>query len=116
MDDPSPSRVRTALVLNPIGSEASWRGRARRPENVERHFMKMRHWVFTAATPIGLFTSIHTATAQMWTLIDAPITNWTAIACSADGSKLVATATGSIPRNEGPQCVRLQAHDAGRSL
>ena len=34
------------------------------------------------------------ALAQTWTLTSAPITNWTAIASSADGTKLVAVASG----------------------
>lgn len=33
---------------------------------------------------------------QSWTLTSAPVTNWTSIACSADGSKVVAASSGLI--------------------
>src|SRR5262245_29507869 len=42
------------------------------------------------------------AFAQTWTLTTAPATNWTAIACSADGSKVVAAVGGrkySLPQS-----------------
>ena len=43
------------------------------------------------------------ALAQTWTLTSAPITNWTAIASSADGTKLVAVASGGswVPMDSG---------------
>jgi photosystem II stability/assembly factor-like uncharacterized protein len=36
------------------------------------------------------------AFAQTWTQRSAPITNWTAIACSADGGRLIAAANGGV--------------------
>src|SRR6516162_9704204 len=38
----------------------------------------------------GFITFASTAMAQYWTLTSAPGTNWGPIACSADGSKIVA--------------------------
>jgi len=49
---------------------------------------------FLAATSAAAF-------AQVWMQTSAPITNWVAVACSADGSKLVATANGGFG-NAGP--------------
>src|SRR3989442_1029319 len=40
----------------------------------------------------GLLTAVNPAFAQSWMQTSAPITNWTSIASSADGSKLVAVA------------------------
>src|ERR1700722_2529838 len=45
---------------------------------------------------IGLFVGLHNASAQTWTQTIAPTNLWSTIACSADGSKLVAGA-GSSP-------------------
>jgi len=39
------------------------------------------------------------ALAQTWTQTSAPITNWTAVACSADGSKLIVAANGGYGAN-----------------
>ena len=47
-----------------------------------------------AAVGSSLFSSLIPASAQTWTQTSAPITNWTAIASSADGVKLVAVASG----------------------
>ena len=38
-----------------------------------------------------LFTAVYPLSAQTWVLTSAPAKEWTSIACSADGSKLVAT-------------------------
>lgn len=43
-----------------------------------------------------LLTVSPIATAQNWTLTGAPKTNWSAIAVSADGSKIVAAASGGL--------------------
>ena len=49
-------------------------------------------------TLLALWLSLATATtfAQTWTLTSAPITNWSCVASSADGSKLVAAFSGHI--------------------
>ncbi len=50
-----------------------------------------------AAAVAGLLlTGCPSAFGQNWTLTSAPITNWTSIAMSADGDKLVATSSGLI--------------------
>jgi hypothetical protein len=38
----------------------------------------------------------NSAFAQTWTQTSAPTTNWTAVACSADGTKLVAVGNGGV--------------------
>ena len=50
----------------------------------------------------GLTLLAGSAFAQTWTQTSAPITNWTSIACSADGTKVVATAIGGFPGDIGP--------------
>jgi photosystem II stability/assembly factor-like uncharacterized protein len=42
----------------------------------------------------SLFTSVHHLSAQTWTPTSAPTNDWTSVACSADGSKLVAAVNG----------------------
>src|SRR3974390_662307 len=42
----------------------------------------------------GLVLSIPVTFAQTWSPTGAPTTNWSAIACSADGSHLIAAAGG----------------------
>jgi photosystem II stability/assembly factor-like uncharacterized protein len=37
----------------------------------------------------GLFAAIRPASGQIWTQTSAPITNWQAVACSVDGSKII---------------------------
>lgn len=44
----------------------------------------------------GLFAATQIALAQTWTQTSAPITNWTTVACSANGTKLVAAANGGV--------------------
>src|SRR5208283_2364388 len=41
-----------------------------------------------------LFTAVNPLFAQTWTLTSAPANNWSSVASSADGSKLVATVNG----------------------
>src|ERR1035437_5585126 len=53
--------------------------------------MKMKHCRFAVAALSGLFFAVNSGSAQTWTVTSAPLTNWTAIASSADGTKLVAT-------------------------
>jgi hypothetical protein len=45
------------------------------------------------------FLFVSSACAQTWTQTSAPITNWTSVASSADGMKLVAAAGGSSGKN-----------------
>lgn len=47
-------------------------------------------------TCCGLITMVRAVSAQTWTQTSAPITNWQAIACSADGSKIVAGFRGGM--------------------
>lgn len=44
----------------------------------------------------SLLLSLQLASAQTWTQTSAPVTNWTAVAGSADGSRLVAFAGGGV--------------------
>src|SRR5437867_984660 len=53
--------------------------------------------VLAVATSASLFTAPNPALAQSWTQTSAPIGNWHAIASSADGTKLVAVASGPGP-------------------
>ncbi|HKW27919.1 MAG TPA: hypothetical protein VJT54_01175 [Verrucomicrobiae bacterium] len=53
---------------------------------------QMALWTLVAA----VLMTADSISAQTWTQTSAPITNWQAIACSADGSKLVATSSGGI--------------------
>src|SRR5882724_6962882 len=39
--------------------------------------------------------SLYRVHAQSWTMTSAPVTNWQAVACSADGSKIVAAVNGA---------------------
>jgi hypothetical protein len=64
--------------------------------------MKPNRLFALPAALAGLFTWVNPAFAQTWTQTSAPVTNWTSIACSADGSKVVATAVGGFPGNVGP--------------
>jgi hypothetical protein len=42
------------------------------------------------------FCSVFTTFAQTWTVTNASTNNWSAIACSADGSKIYASAGGGV--------------------
>ncbi len=53
--------------------------------------MGAKDWLRAAAVAGLLLTGFPSAFAQNWTLTSAPITNWSSIAMSADGRKLVAT-------------------------
>lgn len=53
--------------------------------------MRTVGWLIIAAL-IGLLTLIGSAWSQTWTQTSAPTNNWTSVASSADGSKLVAVA------------------------
>src|SRR5579859_6161768 len=55
--------------------------------------MKTKYLLVVGACA-GLFTKVDHAFAQNWTLTSAPITNWTSVASSADGSKLAAVIGG----------------------
>jgi len=52
------------------------------------------------AVAVGLLSAIHPGSAQSWTKTSAPVLSWTAVASSADGTKLVAVAndlpTGAV--------------------
>jgi len=54
-----------------------------------------------AAVSGGLFFALGAASAPTWTQTSAPLTNWTSIASSADGRRLVASADGGFG-NAGP--------------
>ena len=61
-----------------------------------RAYLRQKYPVALIAGLGGLFTVARLASAQLWTLTSAPVAtgeltwNWTAVACSADGTKLVA--------------------------
>jgi hypothetical protein len=57
--------------------------------------MKMKTLLPVVAVLFGLFTPAQPAFAQDWTLTSAPVTNWTSIASSADGTRLVALASAN---------------------
>src|SRR5258705_11903223 len=48
-------------------------------------------FAFAVSLIVFLIGSTTPLNAQNWVLTSAPNTNWSAVACSADGSKLVAT-------------------------
>ncbi len=54
--------------------------------------MKLKHKMFQSTGLAGLFIVSNSALAQTWTQTSAPITNWHAVASSADGTKLAAVA------------------------
>src|SRR5437879_3642701 len=56
--------------------------------------MKTKYLLLAVTVWGGLFTLVNPALAQTWTQTSAPITNWSAIASSADGSKFVAAVSG----------------------
>ena len=62
--------------------------------------MKSLPWLPVAAF-VSLLTFVEPVSAQTWTQTSAPLTNWTSVACSADGRRLVATANGGFG-NAGP--------------
>jgi hypothetical protein len=62
--------------------------------------MKTEYPLAALATFVGLFTTVNLAFAQDWMLTSAPNTNWSCVASSADGSKLVAG--GGWPIGTGP--------------
>src|SRR5262245_50727985 len=49
----------------------------------------------------NLIISARLVCAQNWEQTGAPSTNWTCVASSANGARLVATATGDFPGNAG---------------
>src|SRR5437868_14167628 len=75
--------------------------------------MKMRTIFLSAAATVGGFVVISTAFAQTWTQTSAPITNWTAVASSADGSKLVAVTGYFIGIGGVPPGPIYTSHDSG---
>lgn len=56
--------------------------------------MKTKHLLLAMAVSGSYLDCANPAFAQDWTLTSAPFTNWTAVASSADGSRLVAVAGG----------------------
>jgi len=59
--------------------------------------MKTQRLVLAVAALAGLSTAHTPAFTQTWTQTSAPITNWHAVALSADGTSLVAVARGTGP-------------------
>ena len=57
--------------------------------------MKTKYLPLPVAALIYLFTADHPACAQVWTLTGAPSEKWYAVASSADGSNLVASANSA---------------------
>lgn len=55
---------------------------------------KAEHFTPTLVTTLGMLCVAADAIAQTWTQTSAPLTNWTAVASSADGSRLVAAIAG----------------------
>ena len=60
-----------------------------------------------------LFTAAHPAFAQSWVMTSAPSTNWSSLATSADGSKLVAVAFGGTDSSSSPNGGIYASTDAG---
>src|SRR5262245_16612079 len=48
--------------------------------------------ILAMAVSASLLTMIRPSFSQTWTQTSAPVTNWTSIACSADGRNIVAVA------------------------
>jgi photosystem II stability/assembly factor-like uncharacterized protein len=61
----------------------------------------------------SLLLNLQLVSAQTWTKTSAPITNWTAIASSADGSRLVAVANGGIGAAPRPGPIYLSTNSGG---
>jgi hypothetical protein len=58
--------------------------------------MKMKCLLSVVAALSSPFTAVFPASAQNWTLTSAPTDSWRALASSADGTKLVAVASGGL--------------------
>jgi photosystem II stability/assembly factor-like uncharacterized protein len=58
--------------------------------------IQTQSWLLLAAMLAGFILTNHSANAQTWTLTSAPSNNWTSVACSADGSVIVAASTNEI--------------------
>lgn len=58
--------------------------------------MKQKSIFLLGSTWIALFLMEHSALSQTWLPTTAPTMNWTSIASSQDGSKLIAGAYGGI--------------------
>src|SRR5947199_3608662 len=59
-----------------------------------RTYMKR---LLVAATVLGdLFTIVDSGFAQPWTQTSAPVTNWSAVASSADGARLLAAVSDGL--------------------
>ena len=58
--------------------------------------MRTFYFVVVGWELAGLLGGSHFCIAQEWTPTGAPETNWSSVACSADGSKLVAAVFGGL--------------------
>ena len=59
--------------------------------------MTALYWTLFSALLCGLTVGVNLASAQVWRLTAAPTNlDWTSVACSADGTKVVAAAEGGI--------------------
>src|SRR5438445_7213916 len=78
------------INLNPVGK---WALPLRVPfARLRKPVINLKCLPFAVAVLSGLFTVVDPAFAQTWTPTSAPSRNWTWVASSADGSKLVAVA------------------------
>jgi hypothetical protein len=68
--------------------------------------MKIRTLLFALAALGGVLQVVDPASAQSWIATSAPVTNWSGVACSADGVKLVAV-------NDGPHGPIYTSADSG---
>src|SRR5438477_668366 len=60
--------------------------------------MRIKYVLVCVIALSGLCAAMNSAIAQTWSQTSAPITNWTSVACSADGTKLAAVAGGDFDR------------------
>jgi hypothetical protein len=75
--------------------------------------MKIRSLQLALTTLGGVLDFVDPTSAQSWVATSAPVTNWSGVACSADGIKLVAVATTDSSGDDGPQGQIYTSADSG---
>src|SRR6185369_5604247 len=74
--------------------------------------MKIRSLLLALTVVGGVLHVVDTTSAQNWVATSAPVTNWTGVACSADGIKLVAVVAAGFG-NDGPHGSIYTSADSG---
>src|SRR6185295_16834214 len=68
----------------------------RSPESTSPVVMNMKCLLLALAVLGGQFSIVGSGFAQTWTQTGAPVTNWSAVATSADGARLLAAVSGGL--------------------